>query len=79
VVELLEKVRYKKVGVRLLGIKLSNLTPGNRIRQLKLSKDKEDKLEQLIQSLDKVREKFGTNAITRASLLSNLSSEKSFL
>jgi DNA polymerase-4 len=77
VLELLDKVRYKKGGVRLLGIKLSNLTSGNEIRQLKFSKDKEDKLEQLIQSLDEIREKFGTKAVTRASLLSNLWSEES--
>jgi len=30
---------------------------------------KDDKLEQLTQSLDKIREKFGTKAVTRASLL----------
>jgi len=43
---------------------------------LKFSKDKEDKLEQLTQSLDEIREKFGTKAVTRASLLSNLPSEE---
>jgi len=73
VVELLDKVRHKKGGVRLLGIKLSNLTSGNEKKQLKfLSEEedkKEDKLEQLTQSLDKIREKFGTKAVTRASLL----------
>ena len=76
IVELLDKVRYKKGGVRLLGIKLSNLTSGNEIKQLKFSKDKEDKLEQLSQSLDEIREKFGTKAVTRASLLPNLLSEE---
>jgi len=76
VVELLDKVRYKKGGIRLLGIKLSNLTSGNEIKQLKFSKDKEDKLEQLTQSLDEIREKFGTKAVTRASLLSNPLSEE---
>ncbi len=70
VVELLDKVRLKKGGVRLLGIRLSNLTPGNKRNQLKFLRDKEDKLEQLSQSLDKIREKFGSEAITRASLLS---------
>jgi DNA polymerase-4 len=76
VVELLDKVRYKKGGVRLLGIKLSSLTSGNERKQLKFSKDKEDKLEQLTQSLDEIREKFGTKALTRASLLSNPLSEE---
>lgn len=74
VVELLDKVRYKKGGVRLLGIKLSNLASGNERRQLKLLREEEDKkgdkLEELTLSLDKIREKFGTKAVTRASLLS---------
>jgi len=70
VVELLDKARYKKGGVRLLGIKLSNLASGNERKQLKFLGDEEDKLEQLTQSLDKIREKFGTKAVTRASLLS---------
>ena len=73
VVELLDKVRHKKGGVRLLGIKLSNLTLGNERKQLKFSRDEEDKkdekLEQLTQSLDKIRKKFGSKAVTRASLL----------
>jgi len=74
VVELLDKVRHKKGGVRLLGIKLSNLALGNEIKQLEFLRDeedkKDDKLEQLTQSLDKIREKYGTKAVTRASLLS---------
>ncbi len=73
VVELLDKVRHKKGGVRLLGIKLSNFTLGNKRKQLKFLRDEEDKkndkLQQLTQSLDKIREKFGTKAVTRASLL----------
>jgi DNA polymerase-4 len=72
-VELLDKVRHKKGGVRLLGIKLSNLTSENEIKQLKFLRDEEDKkndkLQQLTQSLDEIREKFGTKAVTRASLL----------
>ena len=70
VVELLEKVRQKKGGVRLLGIKLSNLVSGNERKQLKFLRDKDDKLQQLTQSLDKIREKYGHKAVTRASLLS---------
>ena len=73
ILELLDKVNLKKGGVRLLGIKLSNLTSGNEIKQLKILRDEEDKkgdkLEQLTQSLDEIREKFGSKAITRASLL----------
>ncbi|MEA2086917.1 MAG: DNA polymerase IV [Candidatus Caldatribacteriota bacterium] len=81
VVELLDKVRYKKSGVRLLGIKLSNLTLGKGIKQLKFLRDeedkKDDKLQQLTQSLDKIKEKFGSKAVTRASLLSKSKRVKS--
>ena len=76
VVELLDKVKLKKGGVRLLGIRLSNLIPGNKRKQLKFSRDKEDKLEQLTQSLDKIREKFGSKAITRASLLKVITNKR---
>jgi DNA polymerase-4 len=69
ILELLNKVKLKKSGVRLLGIRLSNLSPEDKRNQLKFVRDKEDKLEQLSQSLDKIREKFGSKAITRASLL----------
>ena len=72
VVMLLDKIKIKKEGVRLLGVKLSNLTSNDKVKQLNLLGDKEDKLEQLTQSLDEIREKFGTKAVTRASLLSNL-------
>jgi DNA polymerase-4 len=55
------------------GIKLSSLTLGNERKQLKFLRDegdkKDDKLEQLTQSLDKIKEKFGSKAVTRASLL----------
>lgn len=80
VVELLDKIKHKKGGVRLLGIKLSNLTLGNERKQLKFLRDEEDKkdekLEQLTQSLDKIREKFGTKAVTRASLLKILKNNR---
>ena len=68
-VNLLDKIKIKKGGIRLLGVKLSKLTSNNRLKQLRILKDKDDKLEQLTQSLDKIREKFGSEAITRASLL----------
>ena len=69
VVNLLDKIKIKKGGVRLLGVKLSNLISNNKLKQLDLLEDKNDKLEQLTQSLDKIREKYGTKAVTRASLL----------
>ena len=69
VVILLDKIKIKKEGVRLLGVKLSNLASNDKVKQLNLLGDKDDKLQQLTQSLDKIREKFGTKAVTRASLL----------
>jgi len=69
VVILLDKVKIKKEGVRLLGVKLSNLTSNDKVKQLNLLGDKDDKLQQLTQSLDKIREKYGPKAVTRASLL----------
>ena len=76
VVKLLDKIKIKKEGIRLLGVKLSKLSSDNTPKQLNLLGDRDDKLEQLTQSLDKIREKFGSKAITRASLLSNLLSEE---
>lgn len=76
VVNLLGKIKIKKGGVRLLGVKLSKLSSDNTPKQLNLLGDRDEKLEQLTQSLDKIREKFGSKAITRASLLSNLLSEE---
>jgi len=72
VIKLLDKIKIKKEGVRLLGVKLSNLTSNDKVKQLNLLGDKDDKLEQLTQSLDKIREKFGTKAVTRASLLKKI-------
>ena len=69
VVILLDKIKIKKEGVRLLGVKLSNLTFNDKVKQLNLLGDKDDKLQQLTQSLDKIREKYGSKAVTRASLL----------
>ena len=69
VVKLLDKIKIKKGRVRLLGVKLSNLTSNDKVKQLNLLGNKDDKLEQLTQSLDEIREKFGSKAVTRASLL----------
>jgi DNA polymerase-4 len=71
IIKLLEKINIRKDGVRLLGVKLSKLTSNHAMKQLSLLGEKEDKLEQLTQSLDKIREKYGKKAVNRASLLSN--------
>ncbi len=70
IIKLLEKINIRKGGVRLLGVKLSKLTSNHAMKQLSLLGEKEDKLEQLTQSLDKIREKYGKKAVNRASLLS---------
>ena len=67
VVKLVDKT--KKGRVRLLGIKLSNLVPGKEDTQLKFFSEKEEKLERITQSVDKIKEKFGSKAISRANLL----------
>ena len=69
VVKLLDKIKIKKEGIRLLGVKLSKFSSDNTPKQLNLLGDREEKLEQLTQSLDKIRDKFGSKFITRASLL----------
>ena len=68
-VKLLDKIKIKKEGIRLLGVKLSKFSSDNTPKQLNLLGDREEKLEQLTQSLDKIRDKFGSKFITRASLL----------
>jgi len=69
VLKLLKKIKIRKGGVRLIGIKLSKLTSNHSARQLTLLDRKDDKLEQLTQSLDRIREKYGKKTISRASLL----------
>ncbi|GAB4115117.1 MAG: DNA polymerase IV [Candidatus Caldatribacteriota bacterium] len=68
-IKLLDKIKIKKRGVRLLGIKLSNLISSNQLIQLNLLNNKENKWAQLTYTLDQLREKYGSTAITRATLL----------
>jgi len=68
-IKLLDKTKIKKGGVRLLGIKLSSLISPNKLKQLSLLENKEEKWAQLTYILDKIREKYGSTVITRASLL----------
>jgi len=69
--ELLSLISIKAPGVRLLGIKLSSLRHGKQPKQLSFSteQDREEKWNTLIESVDKIREKYGTYFIQRASLL----------
>jgi len=76
VIKLLEKIKIRKGGIRLIGIRLSKLTNNHFVKQLTLLDRKENKLEELTQSLDKIRLKFGKKAITRGSLLKGVKKPK---
>ncbi|HNR65389.1 MAG TPA: DNA polymerase IV [Atribacterota bacterium] len=69
--ELLNSVNIRQPGIRLLGVKLSSLQQGRQPRQLDLlnNQDWEEKWVQLISSVDKIREKYGSYLIQRAALL----------
>jgi len=69
VIRLLEKIKIRKGGIRLIGIKLSKLNDIRNTRQLTLLDEKENKLGELTRSLDEIRGKFGKKAVTRGSLL----------
>ncbi|MFZ2330543.1 MAG: DNA polymerase IV [Atribacterota bacterium] len=69
--ELLNSVNIRQPGIRLLGVKLSSLQQGRQPRQLDLlnNQDGEEKWVQLVSSVDKIREKYGSYLIQRATLL----------
>lgn len=69
--DLFNLVMIKPPGIRLLGIKISSLQHGKYPRQLSLSteQNQEDKWNTLIESVDKIREKYGMYFIQRASLI----------
>lgn len=76
--ELLSSTVIRQPGVRLLGVKLSSLQQGKQPRQLNLldNHDEEEKWVKLISSVDKIREKYGTYSIQRATFLKDKEREK---
>jgi DNA polymerase-4 len=59
------------VGVRLSGVSATNLQPAGSPRQLTLDEPQRQKGERLGQTLDKIRDRFGRDAVERAELLSD--------
>ncbi|MBQ26917.1 MAG: DNA polymerase IV [Nitrospiraceae bacterium] len=67
---LLKRIPHSKKKVRLLGITASKLSPAKKPGdQLSLFAPHPEKAQQLTTVLDTIQEKFGTNAISRASVL----------
>lgn len=65
----LYRENYQGMSVRLLGIRATDLS-GNEFAQMGLFDQKRrEKLEKLDASIDRIREKYGENAILRASFL----------
>lgn len=71
--ELLNSVNIPSSGIRLLGIKLSSLYRGKQPKQLSFltNQCQEEKWINLIESVDRIREKYGIYLIQRATLLNN--------
>jgi DNA polymerase-4 len=59
------------MGVRLSGVSATNLQPAGSPRQLTLDEPQRQKGERLGQTLDKIRDRFGRDAVERAELLSD--------
>ncbi len=69
--ELLQLITIKPPGIRLIGIKLSSLYNSKQPQQLSFTNNQkqEEKWNALIESVDKIREKYGNYYIQRAALL----------
>jgi len=63
--ELLDKFNRKGKKVRLVGVKVSNFTQGE-VQVTLFDQDKEEKQERMHQAIDKIKNKFGREAIFRA-------------
>ncbi len=64
---LLDGLRLQRVRVRLIGLGVSNLVPGDAARQLSLTHD--DRWQQIERAADRARDRFGDGVLTRGSLL----------
>ena len=66
ILELFEKLYYRRILIRMIGIRFSNLVSGN--QQINLFDDNAKTIN-LYQSLDKIRNRFGADSVIRASTL----------
>ncbi|WP_370328164.1 DNA polymerase IV [Euzebya sp.] len=67
--ELLDGLRLQRVRVRLIGVGVSKLGPGDAARQLSLTDD--DRWQQIERAADAARDRFGELAVTRGTLLAD--------
>jgi DNA polymerase-4 len=64
--ELFQQLYTKRMMIRLIGVRLSNLVGG--FEQIDLYSQSQEQYS-LVQAMDKIRRRFGTNAVTRASVM----------
>ncbi|MCU1283271.1 MAG: polymerase [bacterium] len=69
--ELLDASKVRAPGVRLSGVSATSLSPADAPRQLTLDEPVRARGERLGETLDKIRDKFGRDAVARATLLSD--------
>ncbi len=69
--ELLDAARVRAPGVRLSGVAATSITPADAPRQLTLDEPSRARGERLGETLDKIRDRFGRDAVGRAELLSD--------
>jgi DNA polymerase-4 len=69
--ELLDACKVRAPGVRLSGVAATSMSPADAPRQLTLDEPVRARGERLGETLDKIRDKFGRDAVARAALLSD--------
>jgi DNA polymerase-4 len=74
--KLLDKTEALQKRARLLGVGISNLRHRDDPEQFSLFNFNREKVERSTEAVDRIREKFGPNAIQRASLAQKINKEK---
>ncbi|HEX8951136.1 MAG TPA: DNA polymerase IV, partial [Polyangia bacterium] len=69
--ELLDAAKVRAPGVRLSGVAATTIAPADAPRQLTLDEPERARGERLGETLDKIRDRFGRDAVARAALLSD--------
>jgi DNA polymerase-4 len=69
--ELLDAAKVRAPGVRLSGVAATSIVPADAPRQLTLDEPERARGERLGETLDKIRDRFGRDAVARAELLSD--------
>ena len=69
--ELLDAAKVRAPGVRLSGVAATSIVPADAPRQLTLDEPQRARGERLGETLDKIRDRFGRDAVARAELLSD--------